>query len=100
MAVDFFLRSLAEPSMTTRSASSCPAAARTALSLKEIKAAGGMTMVQDPQSAQHDGMPRSAIASADCVLRPSRWRTSAAAPAARRRRRSQPQRATEPVSEL
>lgn len=30
--------------------------------LKEIRAAGGMTMVQDPSTAQFPGMPRSAIA--------------------------------------
>ena len=33
-----------------------------ALGLTEIKAAGGMTMAQDPRTVQHDGMPRSAIA--------------------------------------
>jgi two-component system, chemotaxis family, CheB/CheR fusion protein len=33
-----------------------------ALGLKEIKAAGGMTMAQRPETAQFDGMPRSAIA--------------------------------------
>lgn len=40
------------------------------LGLKEIKLGGGMTMVQDPDTAQHDGMPRSAIAggNADYVL--------------------------------
>src|SRR6185503_14807286 len=40
------------------------------LGLKEIKGAGGMTMVQDPETVQHDGMPRSAIAAsgADYVL--------------------------------
>ena len=32
------------------------------LGLKEIKAAGGIVMVQDPEEADHDGMPRSAIA--------------------------------------
>ena len=31
--------------------------------LKAIKAAGGITMVQDPASAKYDGMPRSALAS-------------------------------------
>jgi two-component system, chemotaxis family, CheB/CheR fusion protein len=33
-----------------------------ALGLKEIEAAGGMTMAQTPETAQYDGMPRSAIA--------------------------------------
>ncbi len=36
------------------------------LGLLAIKAAGGIALVQDPQSAKHDGMPRSAIA-AGCV---------------------------------
>ena len=31
------------------------------LGLKAIKESGGMTIVQDPQSAKYDGMPRSAI---------------------------------------
>ena len=41
--------------------------------LKEIKAAGGLILVQDPASARFDGMPRSAIAAglADHVLAPS-----------------------------
>jgi two-component system CheB/CheR fusion protein len=42
------------------------------LGLKEIKAAGGMAMVQDPRTAEYDGMPRSAIATGgvDYVLPP------------------------------
>jgi len=32
------------------------------LGLRAIKAAGGLAMAQDPVTAQHDGMPRSAIA--------------------------------------
>ena len=36
------------------------------LGLAAIKAAGGITFAQDPQSAKYDGMPRSAI-SAGCV---------------------------------
>jgi two-component system, chemotaxis family, CheB/CheR fusion protein len=42
------------------------------LGLRAIKEAGGMAMVQEPQSAEYDGMPRSAIASglADYVLPP------------------------------
>ncbi len=41
-----------------------------ALGLKEINAAGGMTMAQAPETAQYDGMPRSAIATGgvDSVL--------------------------------
>ncbi len=40
------------------------------LGVREIKAAGGMVLVQDPESAQYDGMPRSAIATGqvDAVL--------------------------------
>jgi two-component system CheB/CheR fusion protein len=42
------------------------------LGLRAIKEAGGMAVVQEPQSAEYDGMPRSAIASglADYVLPP------------------------------
>ncbi|MCP4576816.1 MAG: hypothetical protein GY846_11085, partial [Deltaproteobacteria bacterium] len=32
------------------------------LGLRDVKGAGGMAMVQDPDSAKYDGMPRSAIA--------------------------------------
>ncbi len=41
--------------------------------LKEIKAAGGLILVQDPAAARFDGMPRSAIAAglADHVLAPA-----------------------------
>lgn len=43
------------------------------LGLKAIKARGGMAMVQTPESAEFDGMPRSAIAAglADYTLEPS-----------------------------
>src|SRR5262245_8439575 len=43
-----------------------------AVGLREIHAAGGITIAQDPESAEHDGMPRAAIATAivDRVLRP------------------------------
>ncbi len=71
MAVDYFLRSLAED-QHERAIGIILSGTGTdgTLGLKEIKAAGGMTMAQDLQSAQHDGMPRSAIASgsADYVL--------------------------------
>jgi PAS domain S-box-containing protein len=42
------------------------------LGLKAIKAAGGLAVVQDPATAEYDGMPRSAIATnlADYVLSP------------------------------
>jgi two-component system CheB/CheR fusion protein len=43
------------------------------LGLKEIKGASGMTMVQEPQSARYDGMPRSALATGlvDYVVPPA-----------------------------
>ena len=71
MAVDFFLRSLAEDQHENAIGIILSGTGTDGtLGLKEIKAGGGMTMVQDPQTAQHDGMPRSAIASgsADYVL--------------------------------
>ncbi len=71
MAIDFFLRSLAEDQGENAiGVILSGSGADGSLGLKEIKGAGGMTMAQDPQSAQHDGMPRSAIASgcADYVL--------------------------------
>src|SRR5512143_542145 len=75
MAVDFFLSSLAADQQENAIGIILSGAGSDGtLGLKEIKAAGGMTMVQDPQSAQHDGMPRSAIAGggADYVLAPER----------------------------
>jgi two-component system, chemotaxis family, CheB/CheR fusion protein len=64
MAVDHFLHSLAEDQQEKAiGVLLSGTGADGTLGLKEIKAAGGMTMVQDPLTAQHDGMPRSAIAS-------------------------------------
>jgi two-component system, chemotaxis family, CheB/CheR fusion protein len=71
MAIDFFLRSLAEHQHENAIGVILSGTGTDGtLGLKEIKAGGGMTMVQAPQTAQHDGMPRSAIASgsADYVL--------------------------------
>jgi two-component system CheB/CheR fusion protein len=71
MAIDFFLRSLAEDQQENAIGIILSGTGTDGtLGLKDIKAAGGMTMVQDPQTVQHDGMPRSAIAtgSADYVL--------------------------------
>jgi two-component system CheB/CheR fusion protein len=44
-----------------------------AAGIKEIKAAGGITIAQDPSSAKYDGMPRAAIATGmvDLVLSPA-----------------------------
>lgn len=69
MAVDYFLSSLAEDQQD-HAIGVILAGTGTdgTLGLKEIKAAGGMTMVQDPQTVLHDGMPRSALGSADYVL--------------------------------
>ena len=41
--------------------------------LKEVRAAGGLILVQDPQTAKFDGMPRAAIAAgmADHILAPA-----------------------------
>jgi PAS domain S-box-containing protein len=71
MAIDFFLHSLAEDQGEHAIGIILSGTGTDGtLGLKEIKAAGGMTMVQDPQTVQHDGMPRSALAtgSADYVL--------------------------------
>ena len=64
MAIDYFLRSLAADK-GERAIGIVLSGTGTdgTLGLREVKAAGGMTMVQDPETAQHDGMPRSAIAS-------------------------------------
>jgi two-component system CheB/CheR fusion protein len=41
------------------------------LGLRAIKAAGGITFVQDERSAKHPGMPQSALEGADLVLPPA-----------------------------
>jgi PAS domain S-box-containing protein len=73
MSVDLFFRSLAEDRgdkaigvVLSGSASDG------ALGIKAIKGEGGVTFAQDPETARHDGMPRSAIASGavDFVLPP------------------------------
>jgi two-component system CheB/CheR fusion protein len=71
MAVDYFLRSLAaDKGERAIGIVLSGTGSDGTLGLREVKAAGGMTMVEDPQTAQHDGMPRSAIASgcADYVV--------------------------------
>jgi two-component system CheB/CheR fusion protein len=71
MAIDFFFRSLAEDQHENAIGVILSGTGTDGtLGLKEIKAVGGMTMVQDPPSGQHDGMPRSAITAgyADYVL--------------------------------
>jgi two-component system CheB/CheR fusion protein len=63
LPIDFFFRSLAQDQ---RERAICIVLSGTGtdgtLGLKAIKEVGGMAMVQDPQSAKYDGMPRSAIA--------------------------------------
>lgn len=63
MPVDIFFRSLAaeRPHQAIGVVLSGTGTDGT-IGLKEIKDAGGMTLVQDPAEAAHDGMPRSAIA--------------------------------------
>ncbi len=62
LPIDHFLRSLARDQGER---SLCVIFSGTGsdgtLGLKAIKESGGMTIVQDPQSAKYDGMPRSAI---------------------------------------
>jgi two-component system CheB/CheR fusion protein len=71
MPIDFFFRSLAEGQ---REKAICIVLSGTGtdgtLGLQAIKANGGMTMAQEPATAQYDGMPRSAVATGmvDCVL--------------------------------
>jgi len=63
MPIDFFFRSLAEGQ---REKAICIVLSGTGsdgtLGLQAIKANGGMTMAQEPATAQYDGMPRSAEA--------------------------------------
>ncbi len=61
--IDFFLRSLAED-QAERAVGIILSGTGSegTLSLKDIKGNGGLSLVQDPNSAKYDGMPRSAIA--------------------------------------
>src|SRR5436190_1779030 len=71
MPIDLFFRTLAEDQQE-RAIGIVLSGSGTdgTLGLKEIKAVGGIALVQEPTTAQHDGMPRSAIAAdaADHVL--------------------------------
>jgi two-component system CheB/CheR fusion protein len=63
MPIDLFLRSLAADRQEKAVGIILSGTgADGSLGLKEIKGTGGMTMVQAPETAQHDGMPLSAIA--------------------------------------
>src|SRR6267378_50851 len=73
MPIDRFLRSLAEDSKNRAIGVILSGSASDgALGLKAIKAEGGITFAEAPQSAKFDGMPRSAMASGavDFVLSP------------------------------
>jgi len=71
--IDYFFRSLAEDQ---KERAICIVLSGTgtegALGLRAVKGEGGMAMVQDPESAKYDGMPRSAVATglADYILPP------------------------------
>jgi two-component system, chemotaxis family, CheB/CheR fusion protein len=71
MPIDFFFRSLAEDQ---RERAVCVifsgSGSDGTQGLREVRAAGGLTIVQEPETAQFDAMLRSAIATGmvDCVL--------------------------------
>lgn len=63
MPIDYFFRSLADQKQERAVGIILSGTGSDGtLGLKEIKAAGGMVMVQRPQSAQYEGMPNSALA--------------------------------------
>jgi two-component system CheB/CheR fusion protein len=73
IAIDHFLRALAEDQQQRSVAVILSGTGNHgSLGLKEVKAAGGMVMAQEPASAEHEQMPRSAIATGlvDYVLPP------------------------------
>ncbi len=63
LPIDYLFRSLAED---LKEKAICVVLSGTGtdgtLGVKEVRGVGGMTMVQDPETAKYDGMPRSAIA--------------------------------------
>jgi two-component system CheB/CheR fusion protein len=73
--IDYFFRSLAQD---LKDKAICIVLSGTgtegAMGLRAIKGEGGMVMVQEPESAKYDGMPRSAIATGivDYVLPPEK----------------------------
>ncbi len=74
LPIDFFFRSLAQDQ---RERAICIVLSGTGsdgtLGMRAIKGEGGMVMVQNPESTEYDGMPRSAIATGltDYVLPPA-----------------------------
>jgi len=75
MPIDYFMYSLAED-LKNRAIGIILSgtASDGTLGLAQIKAAGGITFVQEPESAKYDGMPRNAIASGnvDFILSPDK----------------------------
>jgi two-component system, chemotaxis family, CheB/CheR fusion protein len=72
--IDFFLRCLAENSLDQATAVVLSGTASDgAAGVRDVKAAGGTTFAQRPETAKYDGMPRAAIATGtvDLVLSPS-----------------------------
>lgn len=73
LPIDFFFRSLAQDQ---RERGICIVLSGTGsdgtLGVRAVKGEGGMVMVQEPENAEYDGMPRSAIATGmvDYVLAP------------------------------
>jgi two-component system CheB/CheR fusion protein len=62
LPVDFFFRSLAEAQRERAIGIILSGTMRDgAMGLKDIKEHGGLVIAQSPETAQHDGMPRSAI---------------------------------------
>ncbi|REK09069.1 MAG: PAS domain S-box protein [Planctomycetota bacterium] len=73
MAIDFFLRSLAADQQQCAVGIVLSGTGTDGtLGVKAVKGAGGLVIAQDPTSAEHGGMPRSAIGSnaVDHILRP------------------------------
>jgi two-component system CheB/CheR fusion protein len=74
LPIDFFFRSLAQDQREHATGVVLSGTGTDGtLGLKAIKEVGGLVMVQAPETAQYDGMPRSALATglADYVLAPS-----------------------------
>ncbi|HVH05317.1 MAG TPA: chemotaxis protein CheB, partial [Myxococcota bacterium] len=72
--IDFFLRSLADSAQDQAIAVVLSGTASDgAAGVRDVKAAGGTTFAQSPETAKYDGMPRAAIATGmvDLVLSPS-----------------------------
>ena len=62
MPIDSFLRTLADDQQERAVAIILSGSGTDGTQgLKSVKAAGGLTMVQDPETAEYDGMPRSAV---------------------------------------